>query len=85
MEVKATKRIKSKQGNHVVKELVIIGNWAKTCKTIEQLETVEKFLDKKVNSSVWWYPSIDKEVCHFHLGVVKGMILTLFKIRFEKL
>lgn len=67
------------KSNDIINELVIIGNWAKSCKTKEQLEVVNKFLDKKMYS----YPKkhIGLEVS-FHMGIVSGIILSLKKLKY---
>jgi len=74
----------SEQGKKVVEELTTIGNWAKSCKTREQLMLVDKFLNKKVATSYFKFPSMDSSICHLHLGVVDGIILTLAKTKFAQ-
>lgn len=65
-----------------IKELVIIGNWAKSCKTKEQLDTVRKYLDKKIKSKDFKFPEKDTAKANYSLGIVDGIILTLSKTRF---
>jgi hypothetical protein len=65
----------------MILELIIIGNWAKTCKTKEQLDVVENFLNKK--SSIMFKDKNFGSAACFNLGVVCGIILSLNKIKFS--
>lgn len=60
-----------------VDNLATIGNWAKSCTTIEQLIVVDKFLDKHCTRMRW--RSTELSVLHYHLGIVDGIILSLKK------
>ena len=67
----------------LLKELVIIGDWAKSCKTREQLLTVKNYLDNKVKSPYTRFPTKMTHKAYYHLGIVDGIILTLLKTRFK--
>ena len=65
--------------NDIVNDLVIIGNWAKSCKTKEQLEVVDNFLKKKISSYPKKHIGLDVS---FHMGIVFGIILSLKKLKY---
>tara|TARA_R110000772_G_scaffold17348_3_gene48471 strand:+ start:1508 stop:1741 length:234 start_codon:yes stop_codon:yes gene_type:complete len=71
-----------KDTDETIGDLVIIGNWAKSCKTIVQLLTVNNFLiNYSANHS---FPKYRSDEVLFNQGVVSGIILTLIKTRFGK-
>lgn len=61
--------------------LVIIGNWAKSCKTLDQLDLVSEFIAR--NYLTWKYSKQDTEIVSYNLGMVDGIILTLTKTKFK--
>jgi len=67
---------------NIIDELITIGNWAKSCKTKEQLMLVKRFLDKKATSPHTKFPKHLAVKVHYNLGIVDGIILTLSKTRF---
>lgn len=66
-----------------IQELEIIGNWAKSCETRDQLERVKLFLDRKVNKKSFNFPKHRSREAYMSLGIVEGIILTLFKTKFK--
>lgn len=68
-------KAKTKTGDKIIKEIVTIGDWMKSCRNQEQLDAVNDFL----NSKKWVIPSIDSAIISFHLGVVRGISLTIEK------
>ena len=71
-----------KSNDECVDDLVVIGNWAKSCMTREQLTTVEKFLEKYVDKYSYCKFGADRVL--FNQGMVFGIILTIKKLRFGK-
>jgi hypothetical protein len=67
----------SKQGKEVIKELEIIGKWANSCVTIEQLNGVERLFHRKIQYKSYQFPIIDSRPCYMGLGKVQGILLTL--------
>lgn len=61
-------------------DLVTIGNWAKSCETKEQLDIVDKTFKDYCKNNKFWKHRADEVL--FNQGVVAGIILTLYKIRF---
>ncbi len=71
-----------KTNKETISEMVVIGNWAKSCKTKEQLDTVSTFFEKYLNKYSFFKYGADKVL--LNQGMVLGIILTLSKTRFGK-
>jgi hypothetical protein len=70
--------------NHkgIINELVTIGNWAKSCKTLEQLDIVTNFFHDKCEVYNKHF-NVNLEIM-LHIGIVTGILLSIRKLRFSK-
>lgn len=69
-----------------IDNLVTIGNWAKSCKTKEQLQNVDKFFHNHM-SNIKPFNKWEMGKSHrvmFHCGIVSGMLLSIKKLKFKK-
>lgn len=68
-----------------IKKLAVIGNWAKSCKTSEQLEIVSNFMNRHVMTiqpfNRWEVKEFGRVM--YHLGIVDGIILSIKKLKFK--
>lgn len=62
--------------------LITIGNWARSCKTLEQLNNVKTFLTKRVKTTKE-FSTKDTITLNYHLGIVDGIILSLKEVKFH--
>lgn len=72
----------TKRTKRFLDDLIIIGNWAKSCETKEQFENVKKFLTNKINiykSCKTW----EAEKALYNLGFIDGMFLAIEKLKFK--
>jgi len=61
-----------------VEEFTYIGNWVKSCKTLEQLNTVENFLNTKIKFLAKQnFSRKDISALNYHLGVLDGTIMSI--------
>lgn len=76
-----TKRKKMiKDTDITLNDLEIIGNWAKSCETKEQLNIVDKAFNDYCNRYKFWKYRADEIL--YNQGVVAGIILSIYQIRF---
>jgi len=71
-----------KDTDETIADLVIIGNWAKSCKSQEQLDTVDGFFERYLQK--YKFPKYRSDEVIYNSGIVAGIILTLNKTRFGK-
>jgi hypothetical protein len=71
------------RSDNEIKKLSIIGNWAKSCETSEQLNSVENFMNSHVNNiKPFMFPKESHRVM-YHCGIIDGIILTVGKLKFK--
>lgn len=63
----------TKEGAKAIEEIVIIGNWIKSCTNEIQLDNIDKFLSRKE----WLVPKSDTKLVNYHCGIINGMLLTI--------
>lgn len=69
-----------------ISEIIIIANWAKSCKTKEQLDNIDSFLKKyyKRMKPSFYFTQKDSHRVMYHMGIVDGIILSIRKLKFNK-